>query len=159
MNYRIIYLEAPKYENIEEIKRKFLPTRFKHLSAVVQLTMSNASNNIEFQVHEPFWFTFCHGIIQILGLITNVAALLYIKYKLKINCHIRVILSILAWIKIFLLVEALVGYSMIHIGSIRNIYVCSIFTDPSLCGLLSSNLFPAVISIIRYTGTFVLLPT
>ncbi len=109
----------------------------------------NVTDEGEF-ISESLWYTVSQGILLPSSLVTNAMALTYINFRLRINQNIATIFIIDTWTKITLQLAALTGYCLIHVGKVRNVYVCSLYTHPSLLGLVSFNVYPTATSIVRY---------
>ena len=98
---------------------------------------------------EPLLYVATVGIELVSGLITNMLSLLYIKLKLNINEHIARILTLDSLNKLVLLSLTLVAFVLIHIGGIRNLYTCSLFTLAGFISYSASFMFPAATAVVR----------
>ncbi len=93
--------------------------------------------------------TIVRGCLFVCALMTNLGSLAYVRLKLKLNRHLLNILTLHLIVVISGLLLTILGYCLVDIGEVRNLYTCSLFNLPTFATFVSSYLFPAAIAVIR----------
>ncbi len=98
---------------------------------------------------EPLAFIVVQGILLCSALVTNLASLAYVRLKLKLNTYLLKILTFHLSVVVIAITTAMIGYTLLFIYDIRNLYTCTLYPLPSFASFDSAYLFSAAISVIR----------
>ena len=92
---------------------------------------------------------YIQGMVIPSSIVTNLASLIYIKLRLKINGYIATILTLDSVFKVLLMTTAMVGYWIVRIMNYRDFYMCSLHLLPTLAAYVTCYIFSSATSVIR----------